>query len=197
VRWTYDDSEGVKMHHMLCAGETEPKRHLSFECCDSKNNILLCLGKTNMGVTCGIMTCAWVDREQFQDSFFNPAPGTKAPLVVAPNSAGLHPVIRHIPKKCVQSRTPLQCFTFHLLSSAMHAIPGLFCCSRSLSLNNRDFVFHLRAFCIRRSAVFGVRGHVLDTCECNLHLTHRLLQLDTLAFQACKAAHKGESDRRS
>jgi hypothetical protein len=47
--------------------------------------------------------------------------------------------------------------------------------SRLLSLNDPNFVFHLREFCIRRSAVFGVWGNVLDTHECNLHLTHRLL----------------------
>jgi hypothetical protein len=30
--------------------------------------------------------------------------------------------------------------------------------SRLLSLNDRDFVFHLRAFCVRHSAVFGLGG---------------------------------------
>jgi hypothetical protein len=46
MRWTCDDLKGVKMHHMLVARETGPKRQLSFECCDSKNNSLLSLGKT-------------------------------------------------------------------------------------------------------------------------------------------------------
>jgi hypothetical protein len=64
------------MHHMLFAHETGPKRQLCFECCDSKNNSLLCSGKTNMGVTCDVLPCAHapaeVDCKQFQGSFFNP-----------------------------------------------------------------------------------------------------------------------------
>jgi hypothetical protein len=40
------------MHHMLFACETGPKQQLSFECCDSKNDNLLCSGKTSMGVQC-------------------------------------------------------------------------------------------------------------------------------------------------
>jgi hypothetical protein len=43
------------MHHMLFAHETGPKRQLSFECFHSKNNNLLCLGKTSMGVTCDVL----------------------------------------------------------------------------------------------------------------------------------------------
>jgi hypothetical protein len=72
VRWTYDDLEGVKMHHMFFVHETGLKPQLSFECCDSKNNSLLCLGKINMGVTCRVLPWAQVDRKQFQGSFFNP-----------------------------------------------------------------------------------------------------------------------------
>jgi hypothetical protein len=40
-----------------------------------------------------------------------------------------------------------------------------FCSSGLLSLNDRNFIFHLRAFRVRCSAVF----------ECDLRLTHRLL----------------------
>jgi hypothetical protein len=55
LRLTCDDSEVVKMHHTLFACETGPKQQLSFECFDSKNNNLLCLGKTSMGVTCDVL----------------------------------------------------------------------------------------------------------------------------------------------
>jgi hypothetical protein len=95
---------------------------------------------------------------------------------IAPNGAGLHPAIRHIPKKvrAIRDIAAMLHFPFVILRHACIPRPFL-CSSRSLSLNDRAFVFHLRAFCIRRSAVFGIGGCVLDTCECDLCLTHRLL----------------------
>jgi hypothetical protein len=52
------------MHHMLFAYETGPKRQLSFECSHSKNNSLLCLGKTSMGVTCDVLR-SWLSELEF------------------------------------------------------------------------------------------------------------------------------------
>jgi hypothetical protein len=43
------------MHHVIFACETGPKRQLSFECSHSKNDNLLCSGKTSMGVTCDVL----------------------------------------------------------------------------------------------------------------------------------------------
>jgi hypothetical protein len=100
---------------------------------------------------------------------------TKAPLI-APNSAGSHPVIRHIPQNvhAIRNTAAMLCFPSVILRHACDPRP-FFCSSRLLSLEDHDFVFHSRAFRICRSVVFGVRGDVLNTHECNLHLTHRLL----------------------
>jgi hypothetical protein len=60
------------MHHMLFDHETGPKRQLSFECCDSKNDNLLCLGKTSMGdMQCSAMRVGGL--RAFSRFFFQPS----------------------------------------------------------------------------------------------------------------------------